>query len=268
MALGELTILHLADTKTPLSEAASELAGAQRKAKESLGLASVAESVSGLVVVTQTCDIVRSCTKRPYIEVAPLEHIPDPNQFNLIRKGWTPAYAYIPGVADQALAAHLDRTMTVEKSVVATWQRIDGCRNDIEARDFSAALARKRARWAFPDTFVAMTEKLRQQIRSNAGKVTAEGKMIDALKEMRVRAAPSWRDDEIALTFYFIKLDGADPATREEWARQVASWVDLIEIRRPFTGLDPIFGTLDDFDARDIVESDSLDFEYLSYEAA
>lgn len=44
--------------------------------------------------------------------------------------------------------------MTVEKAVVAQWERKEGCLNDQEIRDLGIALTRKRARFAFPDDFI------------------------------------------------------------------------------------------------------------------
>jgi hypothetical protein len=35
------------------------------------------QQVLGLVVVTQSCDVVRSCTERPYVEVCPLVEVDD-----------------------------------------------------------------------------------------------------------------------------------------------------------------------------------------------
>ena len=63
-----------------------------------------------------------------------------------IQRGRRPNYAYVPGVAEMHFVADLDRVMTVEKAVVASWSRVVGCRNDGEVRQISSALARKRAR--------------------------------------------------------------------------------------------------------------------------
>jgi hypothetical protein len=68
-------------------------------------------------------------------------------------------------LADQNLAADLDRTMTVEKAVVAGWQRVQGCHSDDEARVFAQALARKRVRVALPDDFTAFIRGLQNRIK-------------------------------------------------------------------------------------------------------
>lgn len=120
-------------------------------------------AVRGFAVLTQTCDLVRPCVDRPFVEVSPLVEVDD-RVLHEIRRGRRPIYGFIPGVARRRLVADLDRVMTVEKTVVAAWERIAGCRTDDDARRLSLALARKRARTAFPDDFVAFARPLLDRI--------------------------------------------------------------------------------------------------------
>ena len=55
---------YAADRKTALTPEAAYL--------EEDELQVVISEIEGCMVVTQTCDIVRSCTQRPFIQVAPL----------------------------------------------------------------------------------------------------------------------------------------------------------------------------------------------------
>lgn len=112
LALQELWFVHVGDASTPLTPAASEAT--------SDGLQALESEVKGLVVVTQTCDIVRACIDRPYVEVAPLVQVSD-DDLQLIKRGRRPAYATLPSLEPDRLAADLDRVMTVEKAVLATW---------------------------------------------------------------------------------------------------------------------------------------------------
>jgi hypothetical protein len=66
-ALDEAWFVHVGDASTPLSESAAQA--------EEGGVQVFTSEVAGLVIVTQTCDIVRSCTTRPYVEVAPLMQV-------------------------------------------------------------------------------------------------------------------------------------------------------------------------------------------------
>lgn len=94
---------------------------------------------------TQTCDLVRRCADRPFVEVSPLVEVDD-RVLREVERGRRPNYGFIPGVAPRRLVADLDRVMTVEKAVVAAWARVEGSRTDDDARRLSLALARKRAR--------------------------------------------------------------------------------------------------------------------------
>lgn len=82
--------------------------------------------VRGLVVVTQTCDILRTCSERPFVEVVPLKEV-DETYLCQIQQSMRPQYAFIPGSAEYSLAADLDCVMTLEKAVVARWQRHPYC---------------------------------------------------------------------------------------------------------------------------------------------
>ena len=51
----------------------------------------ITTEVLGLVVVTQTCDLVRSCVERPFVEVAPLVELSEA-QIEAARRGRMPRY--------------------------------------------------------------------------------------------------------------------------------------------------------------------------------
>ena len=175
--------------------------GGRIAAEAESDLAEVA--IRGLVLVTQTCDIVRECRERLFVEVSPLVEVAK-NDLQAIERGRRPQYAYVPALADEGLVADLDRTMTVEKAVVAEWERRDGCTSDDQARWFSEALARKRQRPAFPDNFVALVGKLQRRLVEKHGKESDEGAALRALREIRVLASPDWSTTPCSLILYFI----------------------------------------------------------------
>jgi hypothetical protein len=182
LALEERWFVHVADVGHPLSEAAAQADGD--------GIQSVTSEVAGLVVVTQTCDIVRSCAVRPYVEVSPLVQI-SKTDFHQIRRGRRPAFATMNSLEKASLVADLDRVMTVEKSIVSRWKRTPGCSDDADCRKFAQALARKRVRFAFPDDFTLLLGKLQSRLVDKHEKNTAEGRALRALREIRVQASPS-----------------------------------------------------------------------------
>ena len=69
-----LDFVHLADLRNPNTDAAREAAIQQTELGDDLPFepVSLLDRVSGIVVLTQTCDIVRSASQRPYLEVSPL----------------------------------------------------------------------------------------------------------------------------------------------------------------------------------------------------
>ena len=190
--IGEHWFLFRTNTERPLTgNAAVAVTGGAENAEA---------GVRGFAVLTQTCDLVRPCAKRPFVEVCPLVEVDD-RVLHEIRRGRRPNYGFIPGVARHRLVADLDRVMTVEKTVVAVWERTEGCRTEDDARRLSLALARKRARTAFPDDFVAFASPLVDRILRKHDKQSDEGRALRSLREIRVRAAPSWDAAAVELMF-------------------------------------------------------------------
>src|SRR5690606_33805108 len=127
------------------------------------------------------------------------------------------------------------RGMTVEKPLVATWERVSGCKTDQEARDFAAALARKRARFAFPDDFNQLVNKLSKRLTEKHDKQTHEGRALRSLREIRVSAQPSWDSNQVELMLWFVKNDGEEDFEGTSWAELLRVWLNLIPARGRFT---------------------------------
>ena len=253
--LGEHWFLLRLNPQLPLSEAA-EIAAAQ-------SLDTAEDKVRGLMVATQTCDLVRQCAHRPFVEVCPLVAVAD-SVLKEIEKARRPNYAFVPGIAKHNLVADLDRVMTVEKAVVAEWERMEGCSDDHEARRLALSLARKRERVAFPDDFVEFTATLQKRIRSKHGKGSDEGRALRAMREIRVRAAPSWDAESVELLFLFIRNEDAPDFENRTWPAHLEAWLKYIPESGRFTSVLGIILTLDDLTARDYIESDPFDLDYLS----
>lgn len=252
LALDESLFVHLADPAAPLTEAADEAVGE--------GLQALGSEVRGLIVLTQTCDLVRSCAVRPYVEVSPLVEVGH-EALNEVRKGRRPSLATFPALAVRGLAADLDRTMTVEKSLVAAWHRTPGCATDGEVRGLADALARKRARFAFPNDFTALVMKLSGHLAGKHGKDSPEGRALRALREIRISASPRWDADSIALLFRFVpEGDGPDA----DGAAHLDKWLAMVPPTGRFTEVDGLIVSLEDMTAADYVDGDKLDLDRLS----
>ncbi len=220
------------------------------------------EDVEGLVILTQTCDIVRTSRDRPYIEVSPLVTVNEEELQN-IQRGLRPRYAFVPGAASRMLVADLDRVMTIEKALLAPWSHETGCPTDHDQRHFAEALARKRARFAFPDDFVSMVEPLRSRVTQKHNKDSPEGKCLRALREIRVNAVPNWDCGSVSLVFWFIVNDGTDLESLGI-QRQCRTWIDTVVPEGRFSSVDWDIVTLDGLSAREYVSSDRLDLDHLS----
>ena len=253
--LGEYWFIHRFDPTLPLTEASA--------AVRDQGVDLAESAVRGLVVLTQTCDIVRKSMERPFIEVAPIVEV-SAQIAHEIERGRRPLYAIIPALRARGLVADLDRTMTVEKAVVAQWARIAGCRTDAEARRFALALVRKRARVAFPDDFTALVERLQLRLLEKHDKQSAEGRALRALREIRVRAAPSWDATTVEVTFWFIHEEEAIDFEGRRWDALLDGWLNLMPASGRFRRVHGAVLALEDLTAKDYVESDPLDLDYLS----
>ena len=227
------------------------------------GAVNAETSVRGFAVLTQTCDLVRHCADRPFAEVSPLVEVDDQVLYE-IGRGRRPNYGFIPGVADRRLVADLDRVMTVEKAVVAAWERIEGCRTEEDSRRLSLALARKRARTAFPDDFVEFAGPLMDRLSGRHDKQSHEGRALRSLREVRVRAAPSWDADAVELTFWFVWNDDETAFETEDAEHCLTALPQAQPAPGRFVRVDGVVLTLDDLTARDYVESDPLDLDHLS----
>ncbi len=253
--LGEQWFSFRIDIDFPLTSAAAIAAESD---------ADVAETrAPGLMVATQTCDIVRTCTSRPFIEVCPLMEVDEPT-FAEVRRGQRPRFAHLPGVEARSLVADLDRVMTMEKAVLFRLERVPGCHTDEDSRRLAFALARKRSRFAFPNDFVAGASQLRRRLSSKHDKDSHEGRALRALREIRIRAEPSWDAEAVALTFWFIRNEGALSFEGERWDQHLDAWLRLLPEWGRFRPIQGLVLALDDLTAKDYIESDLLDLDHLS----
>lgn len=248
--------VHAGDPSRPLTSVAAEAAGE--------GLQVLTSEVEGAVLMTQTCDIVRSCIERPFVEVSPLVEVPA-DRLHEIERARRPGYAFIPMLAARHLVADLDRVMTVEKSIVASWSRTPGWSSDAEGRAFAQALARKRARFAFPDDFTVLVRKMLARLTDKHDRNTEEGRALRALREIRVRASPSWDAPYgVQLMFWCVRNDEDTTFEGKTWAQLLEGWLRLVPDGGRFTSIEGQVVSLERLSAAEYVHSDPLDLDHLS----
>jgi DNA-binding transcriptional regulator YiaG len=168
-----------------------------------------------------------------------------------------------PSTAEQVvsrLAVDLDRVMTVEKSIIARWARTPGCLTDEDTRAFAYALSRKRVRFAFPDDFTAFAWRLRDRLVKKHDKNTEEGRSARALREIRVRAAPSWDAQRVELFFWFVLLDEEERGDGD----RLEKWLELLPASGRYVEVNGQLATLEEMTGADYLDSDALDLDHLS----
>lgn len=258
-----LGFLHLADLSRPHSSISLQAANTLRDEGEPIetGPQVVQDfDVRGAVMLSQTCDVVRSCKARPFVEVAPLVKVSE-EAVEEVRRLKRSAYAHVPATAQSGLVADLERVMTVEKALVAGWNRTPGWDTDTEQRHFAFALSRKRTRFPFPDDFVAAAKDFQGHLTNQHHKSTAEGEHLRALREIRVLAAPSWQSDSVEISWWFIKYSDPENA---DWSHFVDNWIALFRHTGRFRLYSHVPCRLEDITAQDYVVSDHLDLDRLS----
>ncbi len=267
--VGDQELTFRFDPKQPVSPAA--VIAAKEGADDDPAIAAV--TVPGLAVITQTCDLAsKKVHLRPFVEVAALYAEPSKGRVAWIKKGQENRFAFVPALEDRGLVADLDRTMVIERPVLALWtaQRIRGCRTDEEVRSFQLALMRKHGRPAFPNEFVSLIGPLGSWIKENVAGETPEAAAIANLREIRVRPNPDWNAPNVTVTVYFVREIGAPEVVGgRPWHEWLEDWQRLLETAPASGGsqkfrAEAIVQSLPAMTAAEYVLSDRLDVDHLS----
>lgn len=202
--------LHIADVGQPLVRN-DVIAGEQNAGG---GVQAVIEDVDAVAVISQTCDVVRSSSRRPFVKVSPVVSLAGGVRGNAAA-GKVPRYAPLPGLGEAAFA-DLDRCTTIEKTVLARCERERGCLDDNTLKAFGQAVARHHERFAFPNYVDRAFAPLKNVMEKRAGKDSPEGRCVDRLIEIRATVKPEWESDEpvsVELTFIVeaVHLPDVDP---------------------------------------------------------
>jgi hypothetical protein len=156
----------------------------------------------GAILISQSCDIVRASSLRPYVQVAPLLEVTETELAAVVGKR-RPRYVTFPALHGFGLVVDLDIVATVQKEVVAKWDRTGGCANEAERAEFAVSLARHKQRFAFPDSFDQAIKDFRRWIERRAEQNNPSGDFIRATDEIRVQC-DDWSADVLALEFLCI----------------------------------------------------------------
>lgn len=254
--------IHLADLAAPGSIEAEQLAEIRKAEGEAPGLEVISRDFAGFMIVSQTCDIVRSCATREFVEVCPLVDVPD-DKLGHILSDRMPRYLYCSGLSGRLLAADLERVATIEKALLVQYdgRRISGASSHSERRRIANALARKKSRAAFPDDFVDYIRPLHERIVKQHGKQSPEGRFLNAAREIRILPKPDWHAPQIDLAIFilFEKLDEI-PLDADT---QMEALIKRLSDHTKYTAIGHI-RALDQITAATYLTSEALDLDSLS----
>ncbi len=218
----------------------------------------------GMVVVSQTCDIIREVEKQGTVIVASLIEV-SPEIYANVRRKSAPRYIVMPE-AGENIVADLTTMMTVEKPLVAQWSRVVGF-NDRERINFSRAVALFFSRPAFPDSLVCSLGKFRKEVLRKGPKSSTEfGKILNCVEEFRINEIADGQYQLLVFLVEMPELDGK--RNRDEIAQMVES---SVRVALGDSGLEALIDTpilvttADDQTARDYLNSIPLDLNILSF---
>ena len=223
--------------------------------EEGIGIGGL--DVPGFAVITQSCDIIKS--DRPMLQIAALQALP-PEHLDQVERRRRPQFGHIPALKEIGYAVDFDHVTLVSKEVVAGLQRSPGCTNDDEKRAFAQALARHKRRTAYPIRFNDAVEPMKKWLDNKKGKASAAGRFADEIDQIRV-ACSDW-DAGAEISFTCILSNEPPIAELTEWLGFADKIISKVVSEYPGTTIRLV--TWDQFSARELRDSDQLDFDGLS----
>lgn len=229
-------------------------------------LSSIVAQTDRLAIVSQTCDIVRDCQQRPFLLLAPIVELPEPVAGEA-RSGARPRYIPIPGLGNNSFA-DLDTVVTSEKSILLGFDPKRGLVNERSQRQFGNSIARVFSRFAFPDDLPRTLNKMVTRIKSKHARDSDEGRVLEAIEEIRLTGSPSWDANEIDVFILFspaTRSEASEVVPDEKWDDFIDSWIDKAEPIGVIRSVDGAMIPLDELTARQYIDSVPLDLDYLSW---
>ena len=268
--LGALPILWGFDKECPLTDTTREQA---EDSEPILGVSIGGDEVAGLVVISQTCDIVRRASERPFVQVAPLVERSE-EEMELIRLRMKPRFGFLPTLAERRLVADLDRVLTIEKAFLAKWERIPAFRDEIQRLSFTETIRRYYNRPAIPEPFVNAVRKLSAWFHEKHDRVPDPprkgpvvpfhpGACLRALAMLLVRVNPSWDAPAFHVDFILVRKSDEDGIPASAWEEFKGACQAKVMLPSSMTSRWEDV-SLDALPAKLYLECNILDLDYLS----
>lgn len=162
----------------------------------------------GVVIISQTCDVVQISPSKKHLIVAPIIEAPEANLLSNARRGRSPLKLFLKGAGNggKDVIADLQHAVSVPKDFVLGAKllgRISNSSHAQEARNLSMAIGRAFARFAFPDEVQLSLSKFLKKTRDKAGNNGAVGRVLSWVDILRV-SADQWDRPGRRLKIYAI----------------------------------------------------------------
>lgn len=225
------------------------------------------DKVAGLVVISQTCDVVRLTDDKRFVSVSPLM-VPADRGEKEIAAGRFPSLTMLEHPPAVGMYVDLARVMSVSKHLLASWDRRPGFTSQDRAIRFAGAIERKMGRFAFPDDFDLATKPFQNRVRERHNKPDSPvGRVYRSIDQLRFLASPNWEADAVEVTLIgVLSPDANRPASDQEIAAELTQVCGGVDWPVKYKWTTPPFfcGVALDLRGSDILASQLADFEYLS----
>jgi hypothetical protein len=219
--VGPGLLVWLADREQPLTSQTAQEGGT------GVGLTKAKAAHEYLAVVTQTCDIFKSCSSTgdddeawPFVQLCPVVKLKGAAVRGEAAGGHHSRFAPLPALGEGDCFADLNQCVTVEKAILLGLDDPkDGCRNDVDRLLFADVVARNRGRFAFPDGVNEIMKPLRRRFREKGARDSPEGRRIQDILEVRLRRSPTtqWTDSPVLVEIiYVIKSESLSEFTEND----------------------------------------------------
>jgi hypothetical protein len=187
-------------------------------------------ATEALVLVGQSCDVVKPIDRRPITTMAPLVRLAD-DELREARAGRRPRYVSLPGVGDDAFI-DLDMAFPIHKRLLLGRRQGAGVTSSVQAAAMSRSIGRAFGRFAFPDAFNEAVGNLVRRVRSKHGNNGAEGRvLVEHVDDILVEAP--WDDAEYEATLLIVLKPGLlamsdGPPSPASWVAAKPMSIDVI----------------------------------------
>lgn len=232
---------------------------------QKIALRETEDQIVGVVVVSQTCEVVRMRHEDEVVAVCPLVQRDETEQ-RAIAKGRRPSLAIVENSPPGSFA-DLSRIMSISKDLLSSWERKSGFCDSRKRLRFAAALERKFGRFAFPDDFNLSMSGFQKRVWSKHDKASDIGKVYRSIRQIRFRVSPDWNASNRKIAIIAI-LEDEDVVEidRKTIGQELADQIANIALPEGYDWAEPkfILLRLSELSAEDLLESQQADFDFLS----